>query len=126
MFKQGGRIGIGSHGQFQGLGYHWEMWLLKEGGWSNHDVLRAATIVGADAIGLGQQLGSIEAGKLADLVILDRDPIADLRNSSAISAVMKNGRLYDANTLAEQWPRQRPGPTVDGLRMVPDTKAGVR
>jgi hypothetical protein len=126
IFQQGGRIGIGSHGQFQGLGYHWEMWMLQMGGWANHDVLKVATIVGADAIGLAGQLGSIEPGKLADLVILSRDPIADLRNTESIELVMKNGRLYDGTTLAEEWPRQRPGPVIDGARTVPAATAGIR
>jgi cytosine/adenosine deaminase-related metal-dependent hydrolase len=74
---------------------------------SEHDALRIATIYGAEAIGFGNDLGSLEAGKLADIVILDEDPLQNIRNSTAIHAVMKNGRLYDADTLNETWPRQR-------------------
>jgi imidazolonepropionase-like amidohydrolase len=75
------------------------MWLLSRGGMQNHDVLRAATIFGAEAIGGESQLGSIAPGKLADLQILDRNPLTDIRNTGSIRYVMKNGRLYDASTL---------------------------
>jgi imidazolonepropionase-like amidohydrolase len=95
----GGRVALGTNGRIQGLGIHWDMWLLSRGGMPSHDVLRAATIVGADAIGVGSQLGSIEVGKLADLQVLDRDPLTDIRNTSSVRYVMKNGRLYDAATL---------------------------
>jgi cytosine/adenosine deaminase-related metal-dependent hydrolase len=70
-------------------------------------VLRAATILGADAIGHGKDLGSIDGGKLADLVILDANPLENIANTNTVRYVMKNGRLYDGNTLAEVWPRQR-------------------
>ena len=83
------------------------------------DVLRAATINGAIGLGLEKELGSLEPGKLADLQVLDRNPLDDYRNTTAIRYVMINGRLYEANTLDEVWPAQknftlRPG---DGLHM---------
>jgi hypothetical protein len=103
----GGRVGLGSHGQLQGLGAQWEIWNIASGGMPRHDVLRVATIYGAESIGMGKQLGSIETGKLADLQVLDANPLDDIKNTNTIRFVMKNGRLYDGNTLAEMWPRQR-------------------
>jgi hypothetical protein len=95
----GGRVGLGGHGQFQGLQCHWEMWALASGGIKPHDVLRIATINGAHAIGLEQDLGSIETGKIADLLVLRKDPLLDIHNTNTIRYVMKNGELFDGDTL---------------------------
>jgi imidazolonepropionase-like amidohydrolase len=103
----GGKLGLGSHGEVQGLGALWELWMMASGGLKPHAALRAATIDGADAIGFAKDLGSLEAGKLADLLVLDANPLDDLRNTSKIAEVMKNGRLYDAVTLNETYPRQK-------------------
>jgi imidazolonepropionase-like amidohydrolase len=108
VIAAGGRVGLGGHGQLQGLGVHWELWTIASGGMTPMDALRVGTIFGAEAIGLQASLGSVEAGKLADLIILSANPLDDIRNTNTITHVMKNGRLYDGNTLDEVWPRTRP------------------
>ena len=108
----GGRVCIGGHGQIQGLQCHWEMWSLATGGLTNMEVLQAATIHGAQAIGYAQDLGSIEPGKLADLIVLNKDPLVDIRNTNSIRYVMKDGQLFEGDTLNEIWPRQKPLPPV--------------
>jgi hypothetical protein len=103
----GGRVGLGGHGELQGLGTHFELWSIASGGMPLHDVLRVGTIFGAEAIGVDKDLGSLEPGKLADLQVLDKNPLEDIRNTNTIAYVMRNGRLYDANTLKEIYPRER-------------------
>ena len=107
ILKLGGNVCVGGHGEFPGLSFHWELWSLQQGGMTNLEALRAATLNGAEAIGLSEDLGSIEPGKLADLVVLDKNPLDDIKNSIAVHFVMKNGVLYQAATLDELWPESK-------------------
>jgi imidazolonepropionase-like amidohydrolase/Tol biopolymer transport system component len=101
LADRGVQVSIGAHGQQSGLGAHWEMWSFVRGGWSPIEALRAATIMPATSLGYAHDVGSLEVGKLADLVVLDADPTVDIRNSDKVHQVMLGGRLYDSATLNE-------------------------
>ncbi len=104
IVQAGGKVGVGSHGQLQGLGYHWELWSLAKGGFSSYEAMRAATRHGAEMLGLAEDVGTIEVGKLADLVVLEKDPLENIRSSDDLVYVIKGGIVYDAETLEEVHP----------------------
>lgn len=97
----GVNINLGAHGQLQGLGAHWELWMIQQGGMSNHQALKCATINGAVYLGMDKQIGSLKAGKLADLIVIDGNPLEDIRQSERVKYTMINGRLYNAATMNE-------------------------
>jgi imidazolonepropionase-like amidohydrolase len=113
-----------------GLGTHWELWALASGGLTSLEALRIGTINGAEAIGFGKDLGSLEPGKLADLIVLDKNPLDNIKNTESIAMVMKNGRLYQGDDLTERWPRQKKLPefwwSKYGPVGEPDGRAGGR
>ena len=106
VIAEGGGGAIGSHGQHHGIGSHWEMWMIASA-MSPMETLEVATMHGARFLGMDDDLGSLEAGKIADLVVLDANPLDDIRNTERIRWVMKAGRLYEADTLDEIWPTPR-------------------
>ncbi|MDT0559476.1 amidohydrolase family protein [Ichthyenterobacterium sp. W332] len=101
LADKGVKVNLGAHGQLQGLGAHWELWMLQQGGMTNLEALRAATLNGADYIGASNDIGSLEVGKLADLIIMDKNPLEDIRHTESITHTMINGRLYDTSTMNE-------------------------
>ncbi|MBC8646595.1 MAG: PD40 domain-containing protein [Thermoanaerobaculia bacterium] len=94
-------VQVGAHGQREGLGAHWEIWMLVQGGMTPHQALRSATLTGAKYLGLDRDLGSIEPGKLADFAVIDGDPLGDIRQSEKVQYTVVNGKIYDAATLNE-------------------------
>ncbi|MFN0204914.1 MAG: amidohydrolase family protein [Planctomycetota bacterium] len=101
ILDMGGRVCLGAHGQMQGLGPHWEMWTMVQGGMTTIEALRAATLAPAEALGLDGDLGSLASGKLADFMILEKNPIEKIENSETVKSVVKNGVLYRPEALAE-------------------------
>ncbi len=104
---RGVSVQIGAHGQREGLGAHWELWMFVQGGMTPHEALRVGTLNGARVLGMERDLGSLEPGKLADLIVIDGNPLADIRVSENIDFTMVNGRLYDARSMNQLWPRER-------------------
>ncbi len=105
--KDGVSVNTGAHGQREGLGLHWELWMLVQGGLSPHEALRCATANGAKSLGMDRDVGTLEAGKLADVIVIDGNPLQDIRQSEKVSWTMVNGRLYDAATMNETASRER-------------------
>ncbi|MBS1660569.1 MAG: PD40 domain-containing protein [Bacteroidetes bacterium] len=126
LVEQGALAGIGSHGEFQGIGYHWEMLAMQSGGMKPLDVLRTATILGATGLGLDRDLGSLKAGKLADLVVLDQNPLDNIRNTNTVKYVMKNGRLYEGSTCNEIYPATRALDKSEWIFDKPANTTGVK
>jgi imidazolonepropionase-like amidohydrolase len=110
IFREGGHVALGSHGEQQGIGAHWEIWMLQSGGMTPWQTLYSATMHGAESIGLEKQLGSLEPGKLADLLVLNSNPLDDIHNTRDLLYIVKNGVVYSADTLDEVWPAQKPFP----------------
>jgi len=102
LMDAGVLVTIGAHGQREGLAAHWEMWSFARGGMSPIQALQTATVDPAKHLGFFDDIGSLEEGKLADLVILNENPLEDIYNTDDIEMVMQGGRLYDAGTMDEQ------------------------
>jgi Tol biopolymer transport system component/imidazolonepropionase-like amidohydrolase len=107
LADRGVKVNLGAHGQLQGLGAHWELWMLSQGGMTNMQALECATVNGAYYIGMENDLGSLEAGKLADFIILEKNPLDDIRNSESILYTIANGRMYDASNMDESGNHER-------------------
>ena len=106
LVDAGGYVQIGAHGQREGLAAHWEIWMLEQGGFTPYEALRSATLHGARYLGLDGDLGSLTTGKLADLAVIDGNPLEDLRLSESVSHTVLGGRIYNAATMDQQWPDQ--------------------
>ncbi|MCB9854024.1 MAG: PD40 domain-containing protein [Phycisphaerales bacterium] len=107
LLDRGVRVNLGAHGQLAGLAQHWEIWMFEQGGMTPLESLRCATMNPAHYVGLDDHIGSIEQGKLADLVVLDANPLESIRNTDSVHYTMINGRLYDSATMDQIWPEQK-------------------
>lgn len=107
LARRGVMVNLGAHGQLQGLGPHWELWALAQGGMTPMEALEAATVDPAYYIGMEHEIGKLEAGMLADIVLLGANPLDDIRHTDRVRHVVKNGELFEGDTLNRQWPVER-------------------
>lgn len=107
LARRGVGVQIGAHGQREGLGAHWEMWMLAQGGMEPHRVLEAATMGGARYLGMDGEIGSLIPGKLADLVVIEGNPLEDIRQTREVRWTMVGGRLFDAASMNQIAPAAR-------------------
>ena len=98
IHEAGGVIALGSD-QSNGPAAHRELELLVGGGISPLDAIRIGTLNAAILLGIDQNLGSIEEGKVADMVLLSGDPLADISNTQLVDTVVKAGRVIDRSAL---------------------------
>ena len=110
IVRAGGKVDVGSHGDLPGFGTHWEMWLFAIGGFSQKEMLRAATLTGAEKLGLQNEIGSLEEGKLADFLVLRCNPLENIRCTADIEYVVKNGFVWHADSMTQMWPEYKPLP----------------
>ena len=114
MHRAGVRVLAGTDAPLRnsppGFGLHEELSLLVQGGLTPMDALRAATLAPAEYLGLADSLGTVAPGKLADLILLDADPLADIRNTRRISMVVADGRLLDSAVRTRMLERPRAAP----------------
>ncbi len=107
ILAEGGRGALGGHGEHHGASFHWEIWMASAA-LGPLGAIRTATLGSAYFLGADVDLGSLESGKLADLLVLRSNPLDDIRNTMDIEYVMQGGILYEADTLDEIWPEDRP------------------
>ncbi|MEE2637623.1 MAG: amidohydrolase family protein [Acidobacteriota bacterium] len=104
LLDRGVSVHVGAHGQREGLAAHWEMWMLEQGGFTPWEAPRSATIQGARYLGMDTEIGSLESEKLAEMAIINGNPLQNLRLSDRVAYTMVNGRMYDTETMRQLGP----------------------
>jgi imidazolonepropionase-like amidohydrolase/Tol biopolymer transport system component len=112
MADKGVRVNLGAHGQREGLAAHWELWMLEQGGMSPHEALRCGTLNGARYLGMDGDLGSLEKGKLADIIVVDGDPLSDIRQSKRVRYTIQGGKVFESHSMRRIGPGAAPEPKL--------------
>ncbi len=110
LVQAGAIVGVGAHDMPAptGLGTHWEMWSFVRGGVPPMRALESATREGAVIIGVEDEVGTLEPGKLADFLVLRANPLDDIRNTTDIEYVVQSGVIRSGETLSRGWPESDP------------------